>query len=155
MRALANEKIHFHWNTEVLGLDGTRETGVTAIRTRNNKTGEEISHPWTGYFVAIGHIPNSQVWEGLLPMDETGYILGEPDSSKPKKTKTTETKTTAKTIDEYETVTEWEAVPLGYYWNVKGRPKWKYVVVERCKCHRPQVTLATPLPRAFSWIRLK
>ena len=60
------------------------------------------------------------------------------DSSKPKKTKTTETRTTAKTIDEDETVTEWEAVPFGYYWNAKGRPKWKYVVVEKCKCHPPK-----------------
>ena len=55
------------------------------------------------------------------------------DSINPKKTKTTETKTTAKTIDEDETVTEWEAVPLSYYWN-----GWKYVVVEKCKCHSPK-----------------
>ncbi len=60
------------------------------------------------------------------------------DSSNPKKTKTTETKTTAKAIDEYETATEWEAVPLGCYWNAKGRPKWKYVIVEKCKCHSPK-----------------
>ena len=49
----------------------------------------------------------------------------------PKKTKTTETNTTAKTIDENETEAEWECVPVGFYWSVHGRPKWKYIVVEK------------------------
>ena len=63
-----------------------------------------------------------------------GKNLYEAGSLNPKKTKTTETKTTANTIDENETEAEWECVPVGDYWSVHGKPKWKYIVVEKSVC---------------------
>ena len=57
--------------------------------------------------------------------------VGEEGSPNPNKAKTVETNTTAKTIGENETDTEWECIPVGFYWSVHGRPKWKYIVVEK------------------------
>lgn len=72
-RAMANEKIEFLWNTvatEVLN-DGT---GVCGARIRNVKTGEERVLDITGYFSAIGHKPNSDLFRGVLEMDDVGYL---------------------------------------------------------------------------------
>ncbi|MDX1390207.1 MAG: thioredoxin-disulfide reductase [Acidobacteriota bacterium] len=72
-RALANDKIEFAWNTvvdEVLG-DGQK---VTAARLENVKTGEKREIPCAGFFVAIGHTPNTALFKGQLPMDEQGYL---------------------------------------------------------------------------------
>ena len=56
---------------EVLG-DGQVVTGVKA---RNNVTGESFEIPATGFFVAIGHQPNTEIFNGQLDMDDTGYII--------------------------------------------------------------------------------
>ena len=72
-RAFANPKIDFLWDsvvTEVLG-----ESKVDGVRTRNVLTGEETVLPLTGLFVAIGHAPNTDIFRGLLDMDEAGYIV--------------------------------------------------------------------------------
>jgi thioredoxin reductase (NADPH) len=71
-RAFANDKIGFEWNTvveEVLG-DGS----VQAVRLRNVDTGDRRELPVGGMFVAIGHIPNTSVFEDQLEM-ENGYIV--------------------------------------------------------------------------------
>jgi thioredoxin reductase (NADPH) len=73
-RALKNEKIDFIWNTEVLEIFGSKETGVTGIRILNNQTGEESIFPCEGVFIAIGHKPNTELFKNYLEMDETGYI---------------------------------------------------------------------------------
>lgn len=80
-RAMAHEKITFHWNSEVCAIDGTMETGVTGVTTRSRLTGEETSHPWNALFVAIGHKPNADLWDGLLERDENGYLVTSPDST--------------------------------------------------------------------------
>ncbi|MDQ4122504.1 MAG: thioredoxin-disulfide reductase [Acidobacteriota bacterium] len=73
-RALKNEKIEFLWNTEVLEILGSKETGVTGIRILNSQTGEESIFPCEGVFIAIGHKPNTELFKDWLEMDDVGYI---------------------------------------------------------------------------------
>jgi thioredoxin reductase (NADPH) len=73
--ALKNEKISFLWNTVVTEILDMDKNDVTAIRTRNVKTGEESILPMDGVFVAIGHNPNTAPFEGQLDLDPNGYIL--------------------------------------------------------------------------------
>ncbi|MGN7785650.1 thioredoxin-disulfide reductase [Niabella sp. 22666] len=73
-----NIKIHFNTETEeILG-----EKTVTAVRVRNNQTQEVSEIPVGGFFVAIGHQPNSDIFKGFVDMDETGYIITTPGTSK-------------------------------------------------------------------------
>jgi thioredoxin reductase (NADPH) len=75
----ANIEILFNTDTvEVLG-DGQ---GVTGAKVKNNKTGEESDIPGTGFFVAIGHNPNTAIFKTWLDLDETGYIIHKPDSTR-------------------------------------------------------------------------
>jgi thioredoxin reductase (NADPH) len=60
------------WNTETVKLNG--EDGLESVLVKNNKTGEETLLDATGFFVAIGHKPNTDIFKGYLNMDETGYI---------------------------------------------------------------------------------
>lgn len=80
-RARKNEKVEFLWNSEVVEVLGTKEGGVTGLKIFNNQTEEESELAVQGLFVAIGHIPNTQVFEGILDMDPDGYILTKPDTS--------------------------------------------------------------------------
>ena len=74
-RALANPKIHFIWDTTLADIHGDPPgAGVTSVTLRNLKTGKEDTFACDGVFIAIGHQPNSQLFEGLLEMDELGYI---------------------------------------------------------------------------------
>ena len=81
-RALQNEKIEFLWNKSVLEVLGSKESGVSGIRLQDTVTGEEGDFACEGFFLAIGHTPNTSVFEGKLDIDETGYILTKPGSSK-------------------------------------------------------------------------
>lgn len=64
--------IEILWNTETVKLNG--EDGLESVLVKNNKTGEEQLLEATGFFVAIGHKPNTDIFKGYLNMDETGYI---------------------------------------------------------------------------------
>ena len=80
-RVLQNPKISVVWNTvveEVLG-DGKRMTGA---RVKNMKTGEIVTLPAGGLFVAIGHKPNSQLFDDWLETTENGYIKTVPGSTR-------------------------------------------------------------------------
>ncbi len=79
-RAMANPKIEFAWNSQVLDLlgDGKLEGAVLVDTT----TGEQRTLPVTGLFVAIGHVPNTDLFKGQLTMDDAGYLLTEGKSSK-------------------------------------------------------------------------
>lgn len=80
-RALANPKIEWKWNSEVQEILGTREDGVHGVILKNNKTGESEEFPCQGAFIAIGHKPNTDIFHGLLDMDERGYLrVQEPTS---------------------------------------------------------------------------
>ncbi|MEO8794348.1 MAG: thioredoxin-disulfide reductase [Daejeonella sp.] len=71
--------IHYHSETQEILGDGK---GVTGIRVKNNKSGEEKIIDVTGFFVAIGHNPNTEIFKGWLDMDDVGYLITKPDSSK-------------------------------------------------------------------------
>lgn len=80
-RVLNTKNIEVHWNTEteeVLGDD----SGVTGIRVVNNKTGEKKELAVKGFFVAIGHKPNTDIFKEYLDMDETGYLNVIPGSTR-------------------------------------------------------------------------
>lgn len=80
-RVKNTENIEIMFNTETVEVLGD-EHGVTGARVKNNVTGEEQDIPATGFFVAIGHKPNTDIFKGWIDMDETGYIINEPGSSK-------------------------------------------------------------------------
>ena len=71
-RAIANEKISFLWDTEVIDVLG--EDKVTGLRVRNVKTGAESDLDATGLFVAIGHDPRSELLAGQIDLDDEGYV---------------------------------------------------------------------------------
>jgi thioredoxin reductase (NADPH) len=78
-RVLNTPNITVHWNSapvEVLGTDG-----VEGVRLQDTKTGEERVLEITGFFVAIGHKPNTDVFNGWLTLDDTGYIVTQPGRS--------------------------------------------------------------------------
>jgi thioredoxin reductase (NADPH) len=80
-RVLNTKNIEVHWDTEteeVLGDD----SGVTGIRVVNNKTGEKKEIAVKGFFVAIGHKPNTDIFKEYLDMDETGYLNVIPGSTR-------------------------------------------------------------------------
>ncbi|MEP2669222.1 MAG: thioredoxin-disulfide reductase [Cyclobacteriaceae bacterium] len=80
-RVLKTPNIEVHWNTEteeVLGDD----SGVKGVRVVNNKTGEKKELAIEGFFLAIGHKPNTDIFKGQIDMDETGYILVKPGTAK-------------------------------------------------------------------------
>jgi thioredoxin reductase (NADPH) len=72
-RAFKNPKIGFIWDTEVTEVLGEDE--VTGLRLRNLKTGEESILPVQGFFLAIGHEPNTGLFKGVIDMDKKGYII--------------------------------------------------------------------------------
>jgi len=67
------------WNTEAEEILGEDE--VEGVRVVNNQTGEKQEIPVQGFFVAIGHKPNTDIFKDYLNMDENGYIITEPDST--------------------------------------------------------------------------
>ena len=72
--------IKIYWNTDTEEILG--EKNVTAVRISNNKTGEKQEIPISGFFVAIGHQPNSDIFKPFVNMDEAGYIQTTPGTSK-------------------------------------------------------------------------
>jgi thioredoxin reductase (NADPH) len=72
-RAFKNPKISILWDTEVTEVLG--EDAVTGLRLRNLKNGEEHVLPVQGFFLAIGHKPNTDLFKGLIDTDKTGYII--------------------------------------------------------------------------------
>lgn len=82
MRVAANKKIEILYDTEVVEvLGGENPKGVNGIRVRNTITGAQHQVAVDGLFVAIGHSPATQLFQGQLEMDESGYIKTAPDST--------------------------------------------------------------------------
>jgi thioredoxin reductase (NADPH) len=81
-RVFANEKVEILWNTEVQAINGKPETGVESVTLYNSKTQETTEFPTQGVFIAIGHRPNTDLFKGLLDMDEVGYLITESKSTK-------------------------------------------------------------------------
>ncbi len=79
-RVFKTENIEVHWNSEATEILGEDE--VTGVRVINNQTQEESTIPIKGFFVAIGHKPNTDIFKGWLDMDQTGYIHTRNGSTK-------------------------------------------------------------------------
>ena len=81
-RVKNTKNIEILFNTETLEVLGENDL-VTGAKVKNNKTGEEKIIPCTGFFVAIGHKPNTDIFKDYINRDETGYIINhEPGTSK-------------------------------------------------------------------------
>ena len=78
--ALKNDKISFAWNCQVVDLDG--EGKLEAAILEDTVTGARSTLPVSGLFVAIGHVPNTDLFAGVLDMDDQGYLLTEGKSSR-------------------------------------------------------------------------
>ncbi|MBL0308683.1 MAG: thioredoxin-disulfide reductase [Bacteroidetes bacterium] len=79
-RVQNTKNIQVYWNSETDEILG--ENVVESVRIHNNKTGEKITIPISGFFVAIGHQPNSEVFKDFIKTDKEGYVLTAPDSTK-------------------------------------------------------------------------
>jgi thioredoxin reductase (NADPH) len=80
-RAKKHPKITFLWNTVVEAVHDVSAGTVTGLTVKNVKTGEQALHPTQGLFIAIGHVPNTQLFAGQLTLDENGYISTVPGST--------------------------------------------------------------------------
>lgn len=74
-RAFRNPKIEFIWSTVIEDIYDPHQGKVVGVRLHNLKTNEEYDFPIDGVFIAIGHTPNTQIFQGILEMDEQGYII--------------------------------------------------------------------------------
>ena len=79
-RALNHEKIEPVWDSEITEILGESEDKVTGVRLKNNKTNDKSVIDCAGVFIAIGHVPNTQIFQGQLDMDEEGYIIRKKNS---------------------------------------------------------------------------
>ena len=80
-RVMKTENIEILFNTSTVEVKGDGQL-VTSILTKNNLNDEYKEIPATGFFVAIGHTPNTDIFKPYINMDSTGYIINEPGSTK-------------------------------------------------------------------------
>jgi thioredoxin reductase (NADPH) len=81
-RALKNAKIEFQWNSEVVAILDSGDKEVYGMRLRNRVTGAESELPVQGVFIAIGHQPNTKLFETQLAMNEAGYLQVQPGTTR-------------------------------------------------------------------------
>ena len=81
-RALSNPKISVEYNSTVEDIRGSMESGVTAVLLKDTKTGDVREMACEGVFMAIGHVPNTQLFNGSLNLDDQGYIITQSDSTR-------------------------------------------------------------------------
>jgi thioredoxin reductase (NADPH) len=74
-RTLANPKIKPVWDSVVTKVLDVKQDKVTGVRLKNTKTGQESALDCAGVFVAIGHVPNTQLFKGVIDLDENGYVI--------------------------------------------------------------------------------
>ena len=80
-RVLNNDNIEIMWNSAVEDIHGTKETGVTGVKIKDTLSGEMRDVNCDGIFMAIGHVPNTGIFEGQIDLDEKGYISTQPDTT--------------------------------------------------------------------------
>lgn len=81
-RLLNHPKVSVIWDSvveEFVGQD--KPQSLTGVRLKNAKTAEITEHPFDGVFIAIGHVPNTKVFQGKIETDEEGYIVGSPTNT--------------------------------------------------------------------------
>ena len=79
-RALGNAKIQPVWNAVVESVEGMKEGKVTGVRIKDQVAGKSSILPCAGVFIAVGHVPNTQIFKKKLRMDEAGYLELGPGS---------------------------------------------------------------------------
>ncbi len=79
-RVLKTQNIQVYWNTEIDEI--IADERIQSLNLKNNQSGAITNIPVSALFVAIGHKPNSDIFKPFIDMDETGYIITKPDSSK-------------------------------------------------------------------------
>ena len=80
-RVLKHEKITPLWNRAVSKVHGTKASGVTGVTLQDTKSGKTEEVACDAVFVAIGHVPSSQLFKGAINMDENGYMVPKPNST--------------------------------------------------------------------------
>jgi len=80
-RALSNPKIKPVWDSVVTEVLDVKQDKVTGVRLKNLKTNTETVLDCAGVFVAIGHLPNTQLFKGVIEMDPNGYIVPKKGSA--------------------------------------------------------------------------
>jgi thioredoxin reductase (NADPH) len=80
-RARKNPKIAFVWDSVIAEIEGEPKTGVSGVKLKNVKTGKLTDFKTDGAFIAIGHQPNTAIFNGQLEMDELGYLKVRPGST--------------------------------------------------------------------------
>ena len=80
-RALSNPKIKVEYNTTVEDIKGSLETGVQSVILKDTQTGELRDYACDGIFMAIGHVPNTKLFQDALKLDAAGYIITQSDST--------------------------------------------------------------------------
>ena len=80
-RVLNNEKIDIMWNSAVEDIHGAKDTGVTGAKIKDTISGDLRDVSCDGIFMAIGHVPNTNIFKGQIDLDEKGYITTQPDTT--------------------------------------------------------------------------
>ena len=80
-RVLNNEKIDIMWNSAVEDIHGAKDTGVTGVKVKDTISGDVRDVSCDGIFMAIGHVPNTNIFKGQIDLDEKGYITTQPDTT--------------------------------------------------------------------------
>ena len=80
-RAVSNSKISFRYNQTIDEIIGTKDTGVKSVMLKDTLTNEITKEACDGIFMAIGHVPNTSLFKGMIDLDESGYIITNPDST--------------------------------------------------------------------------
>ncbi|MCC6143846.1 MAG: thioredoxin-disulfide reductase [Candidatus Hydrogenedentes bacterium] len=78
-RVKNHAKITVEWNSTLDEVLGNEKDGVTGVRLKDTRTGETRELACAGVFIAIGHKPNTDIFEGILDLDENGYLVTKPD----------------------------------------------------------------------------
>ena len=81
-RAISNPKIDFIWNAEPIEFLGNDEKGIYGLAYKDNIANNEVKINTDGVFIAIGHNPNTALFEGMLDMDPNGYLVTDSKSSR-------------------------------------------------------------------------
>ena len=80
-RVLQNDKIDIMWNSAVEDIHGAKDTGVTGVKIKDTISGDLRDVSCDGIFMAIGHVPNTDIFKGQIDLDEKGYITTQPDTT--------------------------------------------------------------------------
>jgi len=80
-RVLKNDKIDIMWNSAVENIHGAKDTGVTGVKIKDTISGDLRDVSCDGIFMAIGHVPNTNIFKGQIDLDEKGYITTQPDTT--------------------------------------------------------------------------